>query len=223
VGGFGTLGSYSFCQDKIISTGGEGGMIVTDDPRLHDRLWSYKDHGKDRARLAAPDATPGFRWLHGAGPGTNLRMPGPAAAIGRIQLRNLPHWHAQRHANAMRLARGLAETPLLHVPLPPADLTHAWYRFYAFVRSDRLAPGWSRDRILAEMAARNLPVFFGSCSEIYREDNFAAGRCRPAHPLPVAQELGETSLAFLVDPTWDAPSLDAIVTGLLEVLANANA
>lgn len=221
VGGFGTLGSYSFCQDKIMTTGGEGGMIVTDDAALYDRIWSFKDHGKDRALVYATDHPPGFRWLHGRGPGTNLRMTGLSAALGRVQLRRLPEWHRIRTRNALRLAAALAEAEVLRVPLPPPGITHAWYRLYAFVRPDRLAPGWDRDRILAEIGARGFPAFSGSCSEIYREGCFAAEGLHPAEPLPTARALGETSLAFLVDPTWSDPEIDQIAAVITEVTRNA--
>lgn len=221
VGGFGTLGSYSFCQDKIMTTGGEGGMIVTDDAALYDRIWSFKDHGKDRALVYATDHPPGFRWLHGRGPGTNLRMTGLSAALGRVQLRRLPEWHRIRTRNALRLAAALAEAEVLRVPLPPPGITHAWYRLYAFVRPDRLAPGWDRDRILAEIGARGFPAFSGSCSEIYREGCFAAEGLHPAEPLPTARALGETSLAFLVDPTWSDPEIDQIAAAITEVTRNA--
>lgn len=223
VGGFGTLGSYSFCQDKIMTTGGEGGMIVTDDDALFDRIWSFKDHGKDRALVFQKDPPPGFRWLHAAGPGTNLRMTGPSAALGRVQLKRLPEWQAARARNALRLAAALADSDLLRIPLPPEDVTHAWYRFYAFLRPERLAPGWSRDRILAAMAARGQPILTGSCSEIYREAIFAAPGLHPPEALPVAQSLGETSLCLLVDPTWSEGELDAVSSALAEVCADAAA
>ncbi|MFD1794956.1 DegT/DnrJ/EryC1/StrS aminotransferase family protein [Paracoccus aurantiacus] len=223
LGRLGTIGSYSFCQDKIMSTGGEGGMIVTDDDALYDRMWSFKDHGKDRTLVFAPNPAPGFRWLHAAGPGTNLRMTGPSAAIGRVQLRRLPEWHEARRDNAARLASALEQSDLLRIPMPDDGLTHAWYRFYAYVRPERMAKGWDRDRILAEANARGLPVFSGSCSEIYLEEVFAAPGNRPAEPLPAARELGETSLAFLVDPTWTAAELDTLTSSLLEVLSDAEA
>lgn len=223
VGGFGTLGSYSFCQDKIMTTGGEGGMIVTDDDALFDRIWSFKDHGKDRALVFQKDPPPGFRWLHAAGPGTNLRMTGPSAALGRVQLKRLPEWQAARARNALRLAAALADSDVLRIPLPPEDVTHAWYRFYAFLRPERLAPGWSRDRILAAMAARGQPILTGSCSEIYREAIFAAPGLHPPEALPVARSLGETSLCLLVDPTWSEGELDAVSSALAEVCADAAA
>ncbi|WP_297845272.1 DegT/DnrJ/EryC1/StrS aminotransferase family protein [uncultured Roseibium sp.] len=203
VGTLGEFGSYSFCQDKIISTGGEGGMLLTDNPELWSRAWSFKDHGKGYATVFEKDHQPGFRWLHDSGPGTNLRMAGPSAAIGRIQLSRLAETRAHRTRNALTLAEILNGSSALRVPVPPQSLTHAYYRFYAFVRPEAMADSWSRDRILAEIAEAGLPAFSGSCSEIYREAMFRDRGLGPDKPLPVAKQLGETSLAFLVDTTWE--------------------
>jgi dTDP-4-amino-4,6-dideoxygalactose transaminase len=202
VGTLGDFGSYSFCQDKIISTGGEGGMLLTDNPELWSRAWSFKDHGKGYATVFEKDHQPGFRWLHDSGPGTNLRMAGPSAAIGRIQLSRLAETRAHRTRNALTLAEILSGSSALRVPVPPRSLTHAYYRFYAFVRPEAMADSWSRDRILAEIAEAGLPAFSGSCSEIYKEAMFRDRGLGPDKPLPVARQLGETSLAFLVDTTW---------------------
>lgn len=203
VGTLGDFGSYSFCQDKIISTGGEGGMLLTDNPELWSRAWSFKDHGKGYATVFEKDHQPGFRWLHDSGPGTNLRMAGPSAAIGRIQLSRLAETRAHRTRNALTLAEILSGSKALRVPVPPQSLTHAYYRFYAFVRPEAMADSWSRDRILAEIAEAGLPAFSGSCSEIYKEAMFCDRGLGPDKPLPVARQLGETSLAFLVDTTWE--------------------
>jgi dTDP-4-amino-4,6-dideoxygalactose transaminase len=203
VGTLGDFGSYSFCQDKIISTGGEGGMLLTDNPELWSRAWSFKDHGKGYATVFEKDHLPGFRWLHDSGPGTNLRMAGPSAAIGRIQLSRLAETRAHRTRNALTLAEILSGSSALRVPVPPQSLTHAYYRFYAFVRPEAMADSWSRDRILAEIAEAGLPAFSGSCSEIYKEAMFRDRGLGPDKPLPVARQLGETSLAFLVDTTWE--------------------
>lgn len=203
VGTLGDFGSYSFCQDKIISTGGEGGMLLTDNPDLWSRAWSFKDHGKGYATVFEKDHQPGFRWLHDSGPGTNLRMAGPSAAIGRIQLSRLSETRAHRTRNALTLAEILSGSNALRVPVPPQSLTHAYYRFYAFVRPEAMAGSWSRDRILAEIAEAGLPAFSGSCSEIYKEAMFRDRGLGPDKPLPVARQLGETSLAFLVDTTWE--------------------
>lgn len=217
VGTFGDFGSFSFCQDKIISTGGEGGMLITNSSALWKNAWSRKDHGKDYELVYHGDHPPGFRWLH-ASPGTNLRMSGMAAAIGRIQVERLPEWHNLRTRNAAVLASMLADCPALRVPYPGNAVRHAWYRFYAFVRPERLKPGWSRDRIMTETEARGQTIFSGSCPEIYREKVFQTRGFGPAHPLPVAKELGQTSLAFRVDPTLDEKDMQAVGSVVRDVL-----
>ncbi|UWQ81866.1 DegT/DnrJ/EryC1/StrS aminotransferase family protein (plasmid) [Leisingera sp. S132] len=222
-GTFGDFGSFSFCQDKILSTGGEGGLLLTSDDALWSRAWSHKDHGKDYDTVFNRSHPPGFRWLHSGAPGTNLRMAGPAAAIGRVQLRRLDQWRAQRTANAQLLAVALSPCSLFRVPLPPPGITHAYYRFYAFVRPEALAPGWSRDRILAEINAAGFPAFSGSCSEIYREGVFRSRGLGPAHPLPNARELGKTSLAFLVDPGWSLEDTHRLAQCVQQVAARAEA
>jgi len=221
VGTMGDFGSFSFCQDKIISTGGEGGMLLTDNADLWNRAWSYKDHGKDYERVHASDHPPGFRWLHAAGPGTNLRMTGPSAAIGRLQLARLDEWRAHRTANAQILAETLGRSSALRIPLPPDRITHAYYRFYAFLRPEALASDWSRERIMVEIGAAGDPISSGSCGEIYREATFTSRGLGPERPLPVARELGETSIALLTDPTWSQDRTAALAERVLSVLERA--
>ncbi|WP_170599850.1 DegT/DnrJ/EryC1/StrS family aminotransferase [Ruegeria arenilitoris] len=223
VGTIGTLGSFSFCQDKIMTTGGEGGLLLTDNSDLWSRIWSYKDHGKGYDTVFNTEHPPGFRWLHDSGPGTNLRMNGPSAALGRIQLKRLDAWRAHRTANADILHKALATCPAFRVPMPPDGATHAFYRFYAFVRPETLAPGWSRDRIIAEIAEAGFPAFSGSCSEIYLEKTFTSRGLGPKEPLPVARELGETSLAFLVDPAWSAENVARLAQVIVDVGQKATA
>lgn len=223
VGTIGTLGSFSFCQDKIMTTGGEGGLLVTNDSDLWSRIWSYKDHGKGYDTVFNTEHPPGFRWLHDSGPGTNLRMNGPSASLGRIQLKRLDAWRAHRTANADILHNALATCPAFRVPMPPDGVTHAFYRFYAFVRPETLAPGWSRDRIIAEIAEAGFPAFSGSCSEIYLEKTFTSRGLGPKEPLPVARELGETSLAFLVDPAWSAENVARLAQVIVDVGQKATA
>ena len=200
VGGFGHVAAFSFCQDKIMTTGGEGGLLATDDEALWRAAWAYKDHGKSYDAVYHRRHPPGFRWLHES-LGTNWRMTEMQAAIGRAQLRRLPEWLILRRRNAGILAAGLRSLPVLRVPEPPAHVGHAWYKFYAFVRPGRLARGWSRDRIMAAVVARGVPCFAGSCSEIYRERAFSERGFDPPQRFPVARGLGATSLMFLVHPT----------------------
>jgi dTDP-4-amino-4,6-dideoxygalactose transaminase len=218
VGSFGAVGAWSFCQDKIITTGGEGGMVTTDDEGLWRKMWSFKDHGKDWDAKYNRQHPPGFQWLHESF-GTNWRMLEVQAVIGRIQLRRLSEWTACRAAIAASYAAALAPfASAVRVPLPAADLTHAWYRFYGYVRPEGLRPGWDRDRIVAEVTARGVPLLHGSCSEAYLEKAFDGTGWRPAQRLPGALELGESSLMFLTHPTLSDDDVARICTAVVEVL-----
>ncbi|AYB63174.1 DegT/DnrJ/EryC1/StrS family aminotransferase [Ralstonia solanacearum] len=200
VGTIGDIGAWSFCQDKIMTTGGEGGMVTTNRRDLWERMWSYKDHGKSWEAVYERKHPVGFRWVHESF-GTNWRMLEMQAAIGRIQLTRMPEWSRRRQANASVLAQALSTCASVRVPRPSSDITHAWYKFYAFVDPQQLAPGWTRDRILAEINAAGVPCYAGTCSEVYLEKAFEPTGWRPERRLPVAQRLGETSLMWLVHPT----------------------
>jgi dTDP-4-amino-4,6-dideoxygalactose transaminase len=220
VGGLGHIAAFSFCQDKIITSGGEGGMLVTNDESIWHRAWSIKDHGKDYDAVFNREHPPGFRWLHESF-GTNMRMTEMQAAIGRIQLEKLPDWHRRRRDNAMRIANALRGFPCVRVPMPEEDIEHAYYRLYAFVKPDRLAEGWDRDRIMNEINARGIPCFSGSCPEIYNERAFAEAGLRPGAPLPNAAALGPSSLAFLVHPTLTEDDLDRIIQAINSIFSAA--
>lgn len=208
VGSIGHVGAWSFCQDKIMTTGGEGGMVTTSDPAVWSRMWSFKDHGKSWDAVYDREHAPGFRWLHES-VGTNWRMMEMQAVIGRIQLVRMAEWTARRGENAARLRQTLQPFAVAGGPVRLPDpigadgegaSVHAEYKFYAYVRPGNLAGGWNRDRIVAEINALGVPCFQGSCSEVYLEKAFdTVGR--PAARLPVASQLGETSLMFLVHPT----------------------
>jgi len=231
VGSIGDVGAWSFCQDKIMTTGGEGGMVTTGDPALWSRMWSYKDHGKSWEAVHAREHGPGFRWLH-EGFGTNWRMTEMQAAIGRIQLGRMPDWSAARNRNADRIAAVLApfvgEDGPLRLPRLTASETgdgtrHAYYKFYAYLRPDRLVQGWDRDRVIREANARGAPCFQGICPEVYLERAFDDTGWRPGRRLPVARELGETSLMMLVHPTLADDEAARAAQALAEVLTEASA
>lgn len=199
VGSLGHMAAFSFCQDKILTTGGEGGMVTTNDDQLWDRAWSYKDHGKSYDAVFRRQHPPGFRWLHESF-GTNWRLTEMQSALGRVILQKLSGWVAIRHQHAARLTECFRSLPALRVTEPPSEIGHSYYKYYVFVRPDRLRKGWSRDRIVSEITVAGVPCFSGSCSEIYLERAFPP-QMRPSGHLPVARELGETSLMFLVHPT----------------------
>lgn len=198
VGSFGDAAAFSFCQDKIISTGGEGGMLLLRDDDAYDWAWSFKDHGKDRERATTPPARPGFRWLHDR-VGTNWRMTEISAVIGLLQLQKLNSWRTLRTRNAMIWADALAGVPGLRVPLPSEGYTGAFYKFYAYV-DGRDALEARRDAVLAAIAGLGLKSLSGSCSEVYGE---AAFQSMDVPVLAGARELGQASLMFEVHPTLD--------------------
>lgn len=200
VGTIGHVGAWSFCQDKIMTTGGEGGMVTTNDKALWSAMWSYKDHGKSWEAVYERSHPPGFRWLHESF-GTNWRMLEVQAAIGRIQLARMPAWHARRIENAQKIWATAAAMPGLRVPSLPAWIEHAAYKCYVYVALETLKPGWSRDRIRDEINARGVPCFQGTCSEVYLEKAFEGTGWCPLGGLPTAKALGETSLMFMVHPT----------------------
>ena len=220
VGSIGDIGAWSFCQDKIMTTGGEGGMVTTNDEDLWSVMWSYKDHGKSWDAVYHRQHPPGFRWVHESF-GTNWRMLEMQAVIGRIQLKRMRQWTSRRASIAMKLSAALAEFPAaVRTPLPSQDITHAFYRLYSYVKPEGLKAGWNRDRIVSEIVALGVPVFQGTCSEVYREQAFDGSAMRRAS-LPVARELGETSLMFLTHPTLLDSEIDRACDAIRRILSNA--
>lgn len=220
VGSIGHVGAWSFCQDKIMTTGGEGGMVTTNDKALWSAMWSYKDHGKSWEAVYERQHPPGFRWLHESF-GTNWRMLEVQGSIGRIQLRRMPQWHESRLANARRIWDCAKALQGLRVPEIPHDIVHAAYKCYVFVQPELLAEGWNRDRILNEINAVGVPCFSGSCSEVYLEKAFDGTSWRPEECLPMARQLGETSLMFLVHPTLTDAEIDKTCDVLSKVMHSA--
>jgi len=221
VGSIGHVGAWSFCQDKIMTTGGEGGMVTTNDEALWKLMWSLKDHGKDYDAVYHREHAPGFRWLHERF-GTNWRMTEMQAAIGRIQLQRMSQWHASRLQYAQEIWQCAAALPALRVPEVPADMIHAAYKCYIFVRPELLRDGWSRDRIMAAINDLGVPCYSGSCSEVYLEKAFDNTNYRPTQPLPVARELGDTSLMFLVHPTLSTAEIKETCSALQQVMQLAS-
>ena len=221
VGSWGDAGAWSFCQDKIMTTGGEGGMVTTDDPDLWTAMWSFKDHGKSWDAVYNRNHRPGFRWVHES-IGTNWRMLEMQAVIGRIQLQRMGEWTARRTVISNAIANALAPfTSAVRVPVPAAGVKHAYYRQYAYVHAEGLRDGWDRDRIVAETNEAGVPLLHGTCAEVYLEKAFEGTGFRPAERLPVAHELGETSLMFLVHPTLTDEEVTKTCTVITEVFSRA--
>ena len=220
VGSIGHIGAWSFCQDKIMTTGGEGGMVTTNDEALWRKMWSFKDHGKSYEAVYEREHPPGFRWLHESF-GTNWRMTEMQAVIGRIQLQRMPAWTEARQRNTQAITDACSEFELIRTPEVPSYMAHACYKHYCFIRPEKLKDGWTRDRIVSEIVERGVPCFQGSCSEVYLEKAFDNTGWRPEQSLPVAKELGETSLMFLVHPTLNQSEIEKSASVFREVLEKA--
>jgi dTDP-4-amino-4,6-dideoxygalactose transaminase len=220
VGSIGHIGAWSFCQDKIITTAGEGGMVTTNDNSLWSSMWSYKDHGKEWDAIYNRENTGRFRWVHESF-GTNWRMTEIQGAIGRIQLTRMAEWHLARRKNAERILNTAKDILGLRAPMPSNETIHAYYKAYVFVEPAQLKAGWTRDRIVDELNNKGVPCSFGSCSEVYLEKAFDGTGMRPASRLPVAKELGDTAIMLMVHPTLTAKEIDLTCEGLRDVMTQA--
>jgi hypothetical protein len=220
VGSFGDVAAFSFCQDKIMSTGGEGGLILLDDEAAWQRAWSYKDHGKDFALATAPKSGHSYRLVHRSF-GSNWRLTEMQSALGRVLLRKLDARVAQRRRNAAVLDAELAKIPALRVVKPKAAEACSYYKYYAYLRPEKLAAGWTRERILGAVNAEGIPCSTGGCSEIYLEDAFPP-EWKPQSRLPNARELGETSLMFQLHSTLSEADMRDVAAAVAKVLAVAS-
>ena len=231
VGSIGDIGCWSFCQDKIMTTAGEGGMITTNSRKLWKIIWELKDHGKSYDEVHNLNPSPGFRWLHHSF-GNNWRMTEIQAAIGRHQITKMPEWNKIRNEyqniildtcrsiNGLRVpdfsCRGCDDCPA------SKKCIHAAYKTYVFVQEDKLKHGWSRDKILDEINDMGVPCFSGSCSEVYLEKAFIGTNFIPTNRLRVAKKLGETSLMFLVHPSLSKKNIDHTCKAIMRVMKKAS-
>lgn len=219
VGAMGHINSFSFCQDKIMTTGGEGGIVTTDDDELWERAWSFKDHGKSHDAVYRRKHAAGFRWLHESF-GTNWRLTEMQSALGRSLLGKLDLQVEKRRTFAKAMNEAFAEIAALRTTVPKDEIYHSYYKYYVFVRPEKLRDGWDRDRIMRAVSAEGIPCFSGSCSEIYLEKAFDG--LRPARRLPVARQLGETSLMFFVHPTLSGFDIEDTIWAVKKVMEQAS-
>jgi len=220
VGSIGHIGCWSFCQDKIITTGGEGGMVTTNDESLWRKMWAYKDHGKSYQAVYEQEHPEGFKWLHESF-GSNWRMTEMQAAIGRIQLKRMSAWHTKRIINANKIWNNTKQCRGLRTPSVPDYIEHAAYKCYVFIELKELKNGWSRDKIIKEINALSVPCYSGSCSEVYLEKAFDDTAFRPKERLINSRELGETSLMFLVHPTLAKDEIQQTLDAITFVMSLA--
>jgi dTDP-4-amino-4,6-dideoxygalactose transaminase len=221
VGSIGDIGAFSFCQDKQFTTGGEGGMFVTNSYEYWNRAWSLKDHGKDFDVVYNKKHPPGFRWLH-EDFGSNYRMTEMQSALGRVLLRKLPAWIEKRRSFANILSESFKDIEALRVTIPDNDIYHSYYKYYAFVRPEKLKLDWNRDKIVQAINEEGVPCLTGSCSEIYKENAFLKNGFTPNEPLKIAKELGDTAIMFMVHPTLEKEDIFDICKAVEKVFLDAS-
>jgi len=219
VGSFGDAAAFSFCQDKIMTTAGEGGMVTTNSYDLWQRMWSYKDHGKNYDKVYGPRHSPGFRWVHDSF-GTNWRLSEVQSAVGRLALSKLPQWIATRRRHAAKLTAHFSQVRGLRVPIVPDHMSHSYYKYYVHVSPQQLAPEWDRNRIMQMIAASGVPCMTGICSEVYLETAFP-NEWRSSNRCAVARDLGQTSLMFLVHPTLSEANINHTLEVTKRVMSQA--
>ena len=234
VGSIGHIGAWSFCQDKIMTTGGEGGMVTTSDESLWRKMWAYKDHGKSYEAVYERQHPKGFRWLHESF-GTNWRMLEIQAILGLIQLKKISEWTNKRTSNALRILTACSNLRVLRTPnflceqnkcaqncFKETSCRHAFYKLYVYIKPEEIRPEWNRDRIVDEINKREVPCFQGTCSEVYLEKAFDNTEFKPVKRLVNAKALGDTSLMFLVHPTLTDLEIQKTCDVISEVMGMAS-
>lgn len=220
VGSMGHMSAFSFCQDKIMSTTGEGGILLVNDTEIYERMWAFKDHGKSYEAVFRKQHPPGFRWVHESF-GTNWRMTEIQSAVGSLQLAKLESWVNKRRSLAQAFNEGLSGVAGLKLALPGSDIYHSYYKYYVAIDSIALKEDWTRDRIMAAVNAEGIPCFSGSCSEIYLEKAFQNSDLGPKTRFANAKHLGEVSLMFMVHPTLDLSYVQDAVAAIRKVMSEA--
>lgn len=215
IGTYGDINAWSFCQDKIISTGGEGGMVTTDNYELFQKAWSYKDHGKNYDKTVGnkTPAQPGlFRWVHDS-IGTNWRMTEIQASIGIDSLELLDEWIQKRRQYAEILNKTLSNLKAIRLTIPDEKYYHAYYKYYCYIKNDALVEQVTRDTLILELNKMGIPCFEGTCGEVYRELAYNLDI-----NLPVTQELSKTALMFLVDPSYNSDTINKMAGEIRDVI-----
>ncbi len=219
VGQFGDISTWSFCQDKIISTGGEGGMISTNNEEFYKKIWAFKDHGKSLDKIFNKSKSVSYRYVHD-NLGSNFRITNIQSGIGLIQLKKIEYWNKIRTRNAQILINELSDIEFLRVPIPGLDIRHAWYKFTCYIEEEKLKEGLTRDVLIKKIREKGFPAFQGSCSELYLENCF--NNKKNTHQiLPIAKKLGETSLCFLIHPTISEDIMSEYTNAIRQVILEA--
>ena len=227
VGSFGNISTWSFCQDKIISTGGEGGMISTNSKKLWLKCWSLKDHGKNFKSVFYKKQKTIFKWLHDD-LGSNYRMTEMQAVIGREQLKTLDKQIKKRNLIANLYLNELKDYYLKYDILKKPDFVdqknhsknnkyiHAFYRLNLFINKSKI----NQNKLIKKINKHKINCGVGSCPEIYREKIFKKLKYHPKKRLSNAKLLGETSIMFPINPNKSLIKIKSEIFIIKKIMAN---
>lgn len=187
-GSMGDISVWSFCNDKIISTLGEGGMISCKSDNLFKKIWAYKDCGKNLDKVLKKNKNNLFKWIHDFD-GTNLRMTEIQAAVGNVQLEMLDNMIRKRSKNSSLIWKNILKSENIFAPIIPKNILHAGYRCYLFAKNKN-----TRNRFITHLNKNGIDANQGSCPEIYREKRFS--RYNNYKVLKNAKKLGDISVSL---------------------------
>ena len=198
VGSFGDISTWSFCNDKIISTLGEGGMISTNKKNLYDFSKKYINHGTNQKSKKNFQKFLYNKDLFG----TNLRITEIQSLAGLEQLKNLKKIQKKRELFSKNFFDLISKyNNYFYSYFPSQKIKSAWYRFYFFVRSDIRNYKKVRFKIINDFNQNHIKCFTGSCPEIYLEKSFRKLKNFKFIRLKNCKILGETSIALDVNHT----------------------
>ena len=230
VGSLGTVNAWSFCQDKIFTTGGEGGMVGTNDAAAAEVARSFRDHGFHEAERRSALARGALNQYTHHRVGYNYRMTEMQSAIGLKALARLD-WHLQRRReNAHYLTAGLRDLDEVLSPAPEnPESEHAFYCYYVTLNLTQLT--CSRDEFVRAVQAEGVRAARGTSAELYREPVYQGrvGYGNTHHPFdsvdyaqvdcPNAKDIGQRSFRLEVFPTLQEEDLDDVLDAIRKVVA----
>jgi len=216
VGTFGHINAFSFCQDKIFTTGGEGGMVVTNDEE-------YYRIAREFALYAGAGGRLGF----------NYRMTEMQAAIGLVMLERLDKFVEKRRENARYLTEHLSSLDGIRTPTERPYVKHVYYRYVCTLDLSKFKV--SKDQFIKAVAAEGVPIQPHTTSELYLDPTFqkqlgyGRSQCPFKCPLykgklnyrenlcPTAQRIGREAFRLLVHPTIEKEDLDDVIAAIKKV------
>ena len=198
VGSFGDVSTWSFCNDKIISTLGEGGMISTNNKKIYDFCKTYINHGSVLQNKKNSE-----KFIYNKDYfGTNLRITEIQSIAGLEQLKNLKKVQIKREKMSKSYFHIISKYQnYIYSYFPSRNIKCAWYRFYFFLKTDVKDYQKIRFKIIKNLKRNNLKCFTGSCPEIYLEKSFKKLKNFKVTRLINSKILGQTSIALDINHT----------------------